>query len=92
MSHRIAWDLVPVTQYTSTTHSSLDWADSEFLHMRNDLNTHKSTPLLERRQAKAYFENGCILHILSGFHTFLSKSMTAACVNITSFKREKNSG
>ena len=40
----------------------------------------------------AYFQKSHILHILCGFRTFLSKWMTAVCVSITSFKREKTVG
>lgn len=41
---------------------------------------------------EAPFPKGHISHIVSGFHTFLSKCTTAVCVSKTGFKREKTAG
>lgn len=44
------------------------------------------------RGCEAPFPKGHISHVVSGFHTFLSKGTTAVGVSKTGFKREKTAG
>lgn len=93
--HRSPGGLAPVTHGHTQVSPGWPWTSTSSQHTipADKERSEPSQIHFCKRECgcKACFQKGHISHILSGFHTFLSKCMTALC-EYNKFQKGKNSG